>query len=134
MAKAKHHAERHDPVPEGANAPAALHEVKKGDWVRLLEPHYDGFQRIETGAVVRWWNDTPPDPRNAAAGGEQRADAARRPADDRRQAAGRLPRPADRQEAGRRLGPDPSRSRNRFVHTNITGSGLLPNSKMESRS
>lgn len=66
MAKTKQPAERHDPVPEGANAPAALQEVKKGDWVRLLEPHYDGFQRIETGAVVRWWNDTPPDPRNAA--------------------------------------------------------------------
>ncbi len=65
MAKAKHPAERHDPVPEGANAPAALHEVKKGDWVRLLEPHYDGFQRIDAGTEVQWWNDDPPDERNA---------------------------------------------------------------------
>jgi len=50
-------------APPGSAAPASLAEVRKGDWVRLLEPHYDGFQRLETGAVVRWWNDTPPDPR-----------------------------------------------------------------------
>lgn len=45
--------------------PKTLDEVRKGDLVRLLEPHYDGFQRIEAGKEVRWWNDTPPDPRNA---------------------------------------------------------------------
>jgi hypothetical protein len=45
--------------------PSTLDEVRKGDWVRLLEPHYDGFKRIEAGVEVQWWNDTPPDERNA---------------------------------------------------------------------
>lgn len=45
--------------------PTTLDAVKKGDWVRLLEPHYDGFKRIEAGTDVRWWNDTPPDERHA---------------------------------------------------------------------
>ena len=46
--------------------PKSLDEVKKGDMVRLLVPHYDGFKRMPEGTVVRWWNDTPPDPMNAA--------------------------------------------------------------------
>ncbi len=45
--------------------PKMTDEVSKGDLVRLLEPHYDGFQRLEAGAVVRWWNEAPPDPRYA---------------------------------------------------------------------
>jgi hypothetical protein len=45
--------------------PATLDQVRKGDRVRLLEPHYDGFKRIEAGTEVRWWNDTPPDERHA---------------------------------------------------------------------
>ena len=45
--------------------PKTLEDVKKGDLVRLLEPHYDGFQRFEAGTEVRWWNEIPPDPRNA---------------------------------------------------------------------
>lgn len=46
--------------------PKSLEEVKKGDMVRLLVAHYDGFKRIEAGTVVRWWNDDAPDPLNAA--------------------------------------------------------------------
>jgi hypothetical protein len=53
------------PTPPESSTRASQAEVRKGDWVRLLEPHYDGFQRLETGAVVRWWNDAPPDPCNA---------------------------------------------------------------------
>ncbi|WP_428660446.1 hypothetical protein [Reyranella sp.] len=34
--------------------------VQKGDWVRLLEPHYDGYQLLPEGAIVHWWNDDPP--------------------------------------------------------------------------
>lgn len=45
--------------------PSKLEDVRKGDMVRLLEPHYDGFQRHEADKLVRWWNDTPPDPRYA---------------------------------------------------------------------
>lgn len=54
-----------EPMVERVGPPTTLAEVRKGDLVRLLEPHYDGFQRFEAGAAVRWWNDTPPDPRNA---------------------------------------------------------------------
>lgn len=53
----------------GAKAPVGdpvLEGVKKGDWVRLLEPHFDGFQRLEAGTVVQWWNDDPPNARNVA--------------------------------------------------------------------
>jgi len=50
-----------------ADAPdGGLARVKKGDWVRLLEPHYDGFQLIPRDAVVRWWNDAPPKAGNVA--------------------------------------------------------------------
>lgn len=41
-----------------------LTDIKRGDLVRLLEPHYDGYQRFEAGTVVRWWNDEPPNARN----------------------------------------------------------------------
>ena len=40
--------------------------MKKGDLVRLLEPHYDGFQLLKAGDVVRWWNDDPPNARYVA--------------------------------------------------------------------
>jgi hypothetical protein len=47
--------------------PKTLEEVKKGDMVRLLVPHYDGFKLLTADSVVRWWNDTPPsDPLNVA--------------------------------------------------------------------
>jgi len=46
--------------------PKTLAEVKKGDQVRLLVPHFDGFKRIPEDTLVAWWNDTPPDPMNAA--------------------------------------------------------------------
>lgn len=46
--------------------PKTLDEVKKGDMVRLLVPHYDGFKLMKEGTICRWWNDTPPDERNAA--------------------------------------------------------------------
>lgn len=42
-----------------------LQDVKRGDLVRLLVPHYDGYQLLKEGDVVRWWNDEPPDERNA---------------------------------------------------------------------
>lgn len=62
------------PNPSEASAPApttsekepVLEGVKKGDLVRLLAAHYDGYQRFEAGSIVRWWNDTPPVARNAA--------------------------------------------------------------------
>ena len=50
--------------PAAGDAP--LKGVKKGDPVRLLVAHYDGFQRFEAGAIVHWWNDEPPTERNAA--------------------------------------------------------------------
>jgi len=43
-----------------------LKGVSKGDPVRLLVAHYDGFQRFEAGSIVHWWNDEPPTVRNAA--------------------------------------------------------------------
>ena len=43
-----------------------LKGVSKGDLVRLLVAHYDGFQRFEAGSIVHWWNDEPPTVRNAA--------------------------------------------------------------------
>lgn len=48
-----------------AKPPAKLEDVRRGDKVRLLVAHYDGYKRIEAGTVVDWWNDTPPDERNA---------------------------------------------------------------------
>jgi len=51
----------------GSDRPdTVLAGVKKGDWVRLLEPHYDGQQHMPAGAVVRWWNDSPPTAISAA--------------------------------------------------------------------
>lgn len=44
---------------------AILEGVKRGDMVRLLEPHYDGFQLIPADTLVRWWNDDPPSVRYA---------------------------------------------------------------------
>lgn len=43
-----------------------LKGVAKGDLVRLLVPHYDGFQLFAADSIVRWWNDDPPSARNAA--------------------------------------------------------------------
>ncbi len=62
-------AKRPDHIPAGEPGPEVdpvLEGVKKGDLVRLLEAHYDGFQRLEAGAVVAWWNDTPPSTRTVA--------------------------------------------------------------------
>jgi hypothetical protein len=42
----------------------ALEGVKKGDWIRLLVPHRDGYQLIPRDAVVRRWNDEPPSATN----------------------------------------------------------------------
>jgi hypothetical protein len=50
--------------------------VKKGDMVRLLVPHYDGYQLLAADTIVRWWNDAPPSVRNAAL-----ADAEKTPLD-----------------------------------------------------
>ena len=54
------------PMPK-AVAPddEVLHGVKKGDRVRLLVPHYDGYQLLPADSVVQWWNDDPPSARNA---------------------------------------------------------------------
>lgn len=54
------------PEPVAVKPDDVLDGVKKGDLVRLLEPHYDGFKRIEAGELVHWWNDDPPSVRYAA--------------------------------------------------------------------
>jgi hypothetical protein len=65
MAKPTTEVDRNEGAVERRGPPTKLDDVKRGDWVRLLEPHYDGFQRLEAGVDVQWWNDTPPDSRNA---------------------------------------------------------------------
>lgn len=54
------------PAPVAAKGDPILEGVKKGDLVRLLVPHYDGYQLLKEGDVVRWWNDEPPSARNVA--------------------------------------------------------------------
>lgn len=53
-------------APEAASStPDDVLPVKKGDKVRLLVPHYDGYQLLAADTVVEWWNDDPPSTRNA---------------------------------------------------------------------
>lgn len=40
-------------------------DVKKGDKVRLIVDHHDGYQVHKAGSVVRWWSDSPPTAANA---------------------------------------------------------------------
>lgn len=51
---------------QGVESDPVLEDIKKGDRVLLLEPHFDGFKRIEAGTTVSWWNDDPPNARYVA--------------------------------------------------------------------